>query len=350
MVTPPIVGMRPRLRWPRSHRSVAPAAILCLVVALAVALPGTAGAVGSGSADNSGGTSVTVASTGATDFAARAGFSASDLDEVSDPVAATGSVEVELTFAPTTSAFFDPPSPGTPPMTTAAIADEFGLSPSAYASAEQYFEAAGLTVSHAWPDRLSLSLEGSTAAVERAFSTSLDSGEYEGRTVTFPAVAPTLPSGLEGEVSAVAGLSTGFDTFSLPELPTTSVANPAQGPTDLVTPSIARDIYDVSGLYNLTVTPTYATGKGIVLLLWGLGYDPSDIQTFFSQDYPSSLPQPEVVPYPVDGAPAPSSNAVNDPSNGSRELTLDLEWSGSMAPGASLDAVYAPPGLSLIHI
>lgn len=345
MVSPPKVGMRPRRGWPRSHRSVAPAAVLCLVVALAMALPGVAaGSTGSGRASAPLAASAAVTSVDPASFATRAGYSPSDLSEVSDPVAAGGAEEVELTFAPTTSAFFEPPSPGTAPMSTSAIADEFGLSPSQYLAAEQYFESEGLVISHAWPDRLSLSLEGPATAIDRAFSTSLVSGEYEGRPVTLPAVAPTLPSGLEAEVSAVTGLSSGLDSFALPELPTTPAGDPAQSPTDLITPAIARGIYDVSGLYNLTASPTYATGKGIVLLLWGLGYDPSDIQTFYSQDYPSTLPQPQVVPYPIDGAPAPSSNAANDPSNGSRELTLDLEWSGSMAPGATLDAVYAPMG------
>ncbi|MGA8303251.1 MAG: S53 family peptidase [Thermoplasmata archaeon] len=233
-------------------------------------------------------------------------------------------------------------------MTSAQVAAAFGLSIPAYTSAERYFEAEGLSVTHAWPDRLSLTLTGSVAAVDRAFDTSLLTGSFEGRTVSFPGTPPSLPSYLEPEVQSVAGLSTGFDSFSLPNIPEPVLPDaadgPAQNPNNLVTPAIARDIYQVSDLYNLTSSPTYATGKGIVLLLWGAGYAPSDIQTFFSQYYPSSFPAPNVVAYPVDGAPAPSANAVNDPSNGSRELTLDLEWSGSAAPGATLDAVYAPAG------
>jgi kumamolisin len=184
--------------------------------------------------------------------------------------------------------------------------------------------------------------------VERAFSTSLLSGRYDGRAVTFPGSLPSLPAGLESEVAGVSGLSTGFNRFSLPLIPAPMVTagrpGPAQNPANLVTPSIARGIYGVSGLYNLTASPTYATGKGIVLLLWGAGYAPSDISTFFAQNYPATFPAPHVAAFPVDGAPPPAASAVNDPSNGSREMTLDIEWSGSMAPGATLDAVYAPAG------
>ena len=281
-------------------------------------------------------------------FAERAGYSQNGISEVAGAVPATGTQEIEITFVPTNPTLYDVPDAGAPPMTAAQVGDVYGLSTAAYSSAEHYFELEGLVVSHAWPDRLSLSLTGSAAAIERAFDTSLLTGNYEGRTVTFPGMPPSLPAGLEAEVQSVAGLSTGFDTFSIPETSAPAVGSvgngPAVNPNDLVTPSIARDIYDVSGLYNLTSAPTYATGEGIVLLLWGWGYSPSDIQTFYSQDYPAGFPAPNVVPYPVDGAPAPSANAVNDPSGGSREMTLDLEWSGSMAPGATLDAVYAPPG------
>ena len=277
----------------------------------------------------------------AAQFAADAGYSSSELAGTSALAPAVGSESIVVTFAPTEPTFYDPPASSTAPMTASEIADAYGLSPAAYAAAEQYFESQGLVVAHTWPDRLSLSLSGSVAATERAFSTTLETGTSDGRTVTLPSAPPTLPTDLESEVASVAGLTSGLSPLTLPEIPA-----PAVNPTDLITPTIARQIYDISGLYNLTSSPTYAQGKGIVLLLWGLGYAPSDLQTFFAQDYPSEFPSPTIDPYPVDGAPAPSANAVNDPSNGSRELTLDLEWAGSIAPGATLDAVYAPPGPS----
>ncbi len=279
------------------------------------------------------------------EFAENSGYSTDLIAETAALAPAVGSESVVITFESTNSTFGDAPAANAAPMTVTEIANAYGLSPSAYSSAEQYFEAQGLAVTHAWPDRLSLSLSGSVAAVDRAFSTVLESGTYEGRAVTLPSTAPSLPSGLESEVASVAGLTSGFDQFTLPEIPEpTTGAGASVNPTDLITPAIARSIYDISGLYNLTASPTYSQGEGIVLLLWGLGYDPSDLQTFFTQDYPSEFPAPTIDPIPVDGAPSPSANAVNDPSNGSRELTLDLEWSGSMAPGATLDAVYAPPG------
>ncbi len=319
---------------------------LALLIAVAVALPSLAALVGTTAASGPSSAPLSAAEANATTFAERAGFSPDELASVAGVAPATGSEALEVTFEPTNASFYDAPSAAAPAMTASEIGADYGLSPSAYASAVEYFTSAGLTVTHTWPDRLSLSLSGSIGAVDRAFATTLVSGTFEGRSVVAPITAPSLPAPLEGEVEAVAGLASGFDTFTLPEMPELSSASgvPEQNPDDLVTPDIARDIYAISGLYNLTASPTYATGKGIVLLLWGLGYAPSDISTFFQDDYPSSFPAPTVVPYPVDGAPAPSASAVNDPSNGSRELTLDIEWSGSMAPGATLDPIYAPMG------
>jgi len=279
-------------------------------------------------------------------FAERAGYSPQLWAGIADAVPAVGSTELVVTFAPTNPAFFAPPPVGSAPLTMAEIADRFGLTSANYTAAIHYFEGQGLSVLRTSPNRLSLSLVGSDTVAGRAFGTSILSASYAGRNVTFPASAPALPASLEAEVAGVIGLSSGFDTFTLPSLTSdgTSSGNetPAQGTGDLVTPAIARSIYDLSDLYNLTSTPTYATSRSIAVILWGVGYAPSDLATFFQQDYPSNFPAPTIVPKPIDGAPSPSSAALDDPCKVAQEMTLDLEWSGSMAPGATLYAVYPP--------
>jgi kumamolisin len=280
-------------------------------------------------------------------FATRAGYDSGYLSSVSGAVPATGSELVVVTFRPSDPSFFLPPASGHS-LSVAEIANRYGLSSETYTAAESYFESIGLSVVHSGGDRLTLTVEGTPAAIGRAFGTELESGTYQGRSVTFPAASPSLPAWLEPSVTSVTGLSSGFVTFSLPSGLPSSVApasgGPAQGSSDLITPAIAREIYDLSSLYNVSGAARYATGQKIVLLLWGDGYAPSDLSTFFSNDYPSNFPLPTVTPVPVDGAPAPASNAPSDPSKAPQELTLDMEWAGSMAPGATLDAVYAPDG------
>ncbi len=284
-------------------------------------------------------------------FSERAGFAAWEPAAIPGAPSATGQELIVVTFEPSDPTLFSAPDFGGIPMTIPEIADEFGLSTAQYDAAAEYFESEGLSVAHAWPDRLSLSLEGPVAAVDRAFGTSERSGIYDGRPVTFPATAPSLPASIETRVASVLGLSTGFDTFTLPVTPaidapttlTTGSAQPAANSP--ITPAILRQGYDISPLYNLTSSPTYASSEGIAVLLWGDGYAPSDLSSFYSQYYPSGFPQPHINAYPVDGAPAPSENALNDPDKSApQELTLDLEWSGSFAPGATIDAVYAPEG------
>ncbi len=276
-------------------------------------------------------------------FAARAGYDPTVDAQVLDVVPATGSTDLVVAFEPSNPMFYNAPAANAPAMTPAEIAADYGLSPAAYAAAEQYFQSYGLAVTHAWGDRLSLSLAGPVPAVERAFDTSLAQGDYAGHAVQFPRTPPALPAFLEPEVAGVVGLSAGFTTFTLPFQPNPASV-PTAGTSSLITPGDARQIYGASGLYNYTGSPHFAKGETIVLLLWGDGYDPADLQTFFSESYPSTFPAVNYTAYPVDGAPYPSASALSDPSAAPQELTLDLEWAGSLAPGANLDAVYPPDG------
>jgi len=282
-------------------------------------------------------------------FGASTGYSTSLLEHVADPSPAVGTLSVVVTFRPSSPLLFDVPAAGARPLTVAEVGNEFGLSSDAYRAAETYFLAQGLTIEHSGADRLSLTVEGPVSAVDRAFSTSLDQGTYDHRSVELPATDPALPPALESEVAGVTALTSGFDQFKLPlsNLHLAASVAPSQGSGDLVTPSIARQIYAASNLYNVSGTPHFATGENIVLLLWGDGYSPSDLATFFSSDYPTGeFPGVTLHSDPIDGAPAPSPQAVDDPSGAPEELTLDLEWSGSLAPGATLNAVYAPDGPS----
>ena len=324
---------------------------LAVLIASLLAVPTVSGAVGQLPSSSASAPTATLAVGAASvysgTFAAHAGYDSSYVQNVPNPVPATGVELVVLTFRPSDPSFFSPPSMGTAPLSLAQIANRYGLSPSAYASTEAYFASMGLSIVSSSPDRLTLALSGTASAVGRAFGTVIESGSYDGRAVTYPGTPPSLPTSIESSVSSVVGLSNGFTTYALPAGLPAPTFSPAAGPAvdpDLITPSIARQIYDLSALYNRTGSSAWATGEGIALLLWGDGYAPSDLSTFFSNEYPSSFPQPNIRAYPVDGAPAPSSNAVNDLSKAPQELTLDIEWSGSMAPGATLDAVYAPDG------
>ncbi|MGC2289534.1 MAG: S53 family peptidase, partial [Thermoplasmata archaeon] len=285
-------------------------------------------------------------------WAQRAGYISGVQPTPASAVAAGGAVSVAVTLWPTNLSLFAPHANDSAPLTLSEFDQQYSPSVAEYESIVHYFQGYGLSILHTWPDRLSLTVDGPATLVGEAFGTTLLRGTVAGNPVQYPQQVPRLPPALESEIAAVSGLSSGFAQFSLPLAPVSPSLLSAQDlTTDLgsttseVTPSGAHGAYGLDALYNLSGTFHSASSQNIVLLLWGDGYSPSDIATFFATYYPSEYPVvPTVHPYPIDGAPAPSENAVNDPSGGPQELTLDLEWSGSMAPGANLDAVYAPDG------
>jgi kumamolisin len=285
-------------------------------------------------------------------WADRSGFVPAASAESGPSVIAQNPITVSVTLWPTNLSLFAPRPVGGGPLTTAEFAQKYSPSPAEYQSVLEYFERYGLSVLHTWPDRLSVTLDGPSPRFGAAFDTTLVRGSVAGHPVLYPETVPRLPSTLQSEISGVSGLSAGFTQFTLPVTPvSSSLLSPSQLTTDLgsttseVTPSGAHGAYGLDALYNSSGVFHSAASQNIVLLLWGDGYAPSDLSTFFASYYPSEYPAtPTVRAFPIDGAPMPSENAVNDPSGGPQELTLDIEWAGSMAPGATLDAVYAPDG------
>jgi kumamolisin len=294
---------------------------------------------------------VTLPAALAAPWAARSGFNSSWSAIVEDPHPMTGRVMVSLTLWPRDLSLFAPGLSSHGPLTLSEFTARFAPSNATYAAVESYLVGEGLTITDTFADRLAISASGPVSAVERAFSTSLLEGNDSGALVHFPAEVPRLPASIAPYVAAVSGLSDGFSRFSVPFSPMPlpqnlgGGASPAQGrTTSLITPNVVHLLYGTDALYNYSGASHNATGVGIALVLWGDGYDPRDLSTFFAHDYASEFPAPTIDAVPVDGAPIPNAAAVNDPSQAPLELTLDLEWSGSEAPGATLYAVYAPDG------
>ena len=285
-------------------------------------------------------------------WADRAGFVGSIHTDPASLASATGEVSVAVTLWPSNLSLFLPRPPNAPSLTSAKFEAQFSPSLSEYQSVIDYFEGYGLSITHTWPDRLSVTVRGPAASIGEAFGTTLLRATVAGAPVQYPETVPNLPPLIQSQISAVTGLSEGFSSFTLPLEPVApALLSSSHLTTDLgsttteVTPSGAHGAYGLDALYNLSGAFHGATSQNIVLLLWGDGYAPSDLSTFFSDYYPSEYPVTTTWhAYPIDGAPAPSEAAVDDPSGGPQELTLDMEWSGSMAPGATLDAVYAPDG------
>lgn len=209
---------------------------------------------------------------------------------------------------------------------------------SSYAAVESALRQGGFTPVRTYSDHLFLTAQGTAQSADRLFSTTLLTGSYQGRMVVVPASPPSLPANLAPLVSSVSGLSQNVATFTYDLTPMPAVNSSA------ILPDYPHFMYGLDHIYNLTATGLWATGETIGLILWGDGYNPNDLSAFASQLYPSTQPTFVIQPVPLDGAPSPSPGAVNDPSTAPFELTLDMEWSESQAPGATLMPVYVPDG------
>jgi kumamolisin len=322
------IGAGPPARAQRTRRrSRTVASALAITLAIAFSIPGFVLPTSSAERRSSAELSAPAVLGGAGSlFAERAGYSPHYAAEVADAGPATGAVPIVVTFA----------AP---------------LPPAAYADTLSYFRSAGLRPTTQPADRITLGLTGPAAGVDTAFGTRLMAGTLDGTPVLFPATPPSVPAELSREVAGVVGLSEGFTRFSfdLAPLAPSPSAQPGANPSDTntVTPDLARQFYDLGSLTDLGGSEAYPTGLSIAVVLWGNGPSPADLSAFFNDSslYPSSLPKPTIHSYNVAGAPPPSDNAPFLPNALSvEELTLDTEWAASMAPGATIDIVYAPNG------
>ena len=117
----------------------------------------------------------------------------------------------------------------------------------------------------------------------------------------------------------------------------------------LAAPSNAQDgslsPLEVARLYNFP-QQLDGTGQCIAIIelnnldpdtnqVTGTGFNPSDLQTFFSN---LNLPTPQVIAVSTDGG----ANMPGPDPNADGEVTLDIEVAGAIAPGAKIAVYFAP--------
>jgi kumamolisin len=90
----------------------------------------------------------------------------------------------------------------------------------------------------------------------------------------------------------------------------------------------------IAQAYNFP-TGVDGTGQTIAIIELGGGFQPRDIATYFTQ---LELPVPKVRPVSVDGG----RNQPGDPNGADAEVMLDIEVSGSVAPGSEIVVYFAP--------
>lgn len=181
----------------------------------------------------------------------------------------------------------------------------------------EFATAHGLTVTTIDAAQRRVKLSGSVSNMEAAFQTKL-AMFHDGREQFRAHIGPIrIPQRLESVVLAVLGLDT------------RRAAEPHFVIADDVTSHLPNEF---AKLYNF---PTFVTGAGqcIAILELGGGYSNTDITQAFQA---MGLATPSVVSVSVDGA-------TNAPGGGAdREVALDIQVAGGVAPGARQAVYFAP--------
>jgi hypothetical protein len=230
-------------------------------------------------------------------------------------------------------------TPGSPNyhqwLTPAQFGQQFGMSSADLAKVSDWLQQEGFTVNSVAQSSNAISFSGSVATVERAFQTQIHSYSLNGEKHFANATNVSIPAAMAGTVNSVRGL----DDFRLkPRVQyakkSASGANAhftsGQTGSHFLAPGDFGVIYDLNPLYTAG-----DTGKGLTIAVTGqVAIVASDITDFRSA---AGLPvnDPTVVTVPG----SPPETVADDETSGADDLVetdLDLEWSGGVAPAASV--------------
>jgi kumamolisin len=228
-------------------------------------------------------------------------------------------------------------------LTHAQYRQSHAADPEAVKLVRAFAKEYGLTVAPdtPGPERRTIKLVGTIAAMQKAFGVTLVHKAHEGATYRVREGSITLPSELVGPVQAVLGLDNRpqaqphFRVFGEAGNVSARVAqgggfaSPHAGAanTSFTPPQIAA-------LYQFPPNVS-AAGQTIGIIELGGGYKTADLTTYFK-----SLGQktPKVSMVSVDGG----KNSPTNANSADGEVMLDIEVAAAVAPGANIVVYFAP--------
>jgi len=201
--------------------------------------------------------------------------------------------------------------------------DRFGPTQEDYDTVARYAQANGMTIRARTANRFLLDVNGSVAQVNKAFHVTMGTYQHptEDRTFYSPDRTPMLD--LPVKIWYIAGL----DNFSIPK-PRLRFAKDGE-PKTFTTGSGPSGAFLGSDMRAAYYGGTALTGAGQTIGLFGLDYNISDVENYFSnvgQPFNSSVVQN----YSTDGTTNSCGSGCDD-----GEPVIDIVEALSMAPGAS---------------
>jgi subtilase family serine protease len=240
-------------------------------------------------------------------------------------------------------------------LTPQQYAAQFGLSNNDIAKIAAWLSSQGFTITGVANGGSFITFDGTVAQAQTAFATSIHSLSVNGESHFANITEPSVPSSIAGVVGALTGL---HDFRARPHL-RTSIVKPnvtsSLSGNHFLAPGDINTIYDVKPLLANSITGAgIGTGTnchsvpagttcGDIAVMGAVDITPSDIASFRTASGLSTANLPTTVHEGTDPGPALNCNpaTTNCPSGVPNEADLDessidLEWSGAMAPAASI--------------
>jgi kumamolisin len=212
-----------------------------------------------------------------------------------------------------------------------------GADPESIARVESFAREYKLAVKEKSPERRTVILSGTVAAMNQAFGVELKQyqhpkGSYRGRVG-----AVRLPPELQGVVEGVFGLDNRPQAkphFRRWQKRVDAGTGAGVG-VRAAAPNVSYTPPQVAAFYEF---PTGVDGSGecIALIELGGGYKPADLSSYWSQLNLSEGPAVSAVPIGKG-----SNSPTGDSSGPDGEVMLDIEVAGSIAPGAKIVVYFA---------
>ncbi len=242
-------------------------------------------------------------------------------------------------------------TPGSPNyhrwLTPDQFGAQFGASDQDIATVESWLGSHGFTVSKVNPGKLSLEFSGSVAQMREAFHTQIHQYVVDGQPHYANANDPQIPAALAPVVGGFASLNNFHPKSYLEKLGKASLnpashqvsqwtwSNGSTGNLYVLAPSDFAVQYDLQPLYNANVN---GTGQTIAIV------NDSNINVDLVNQFRALFNLPANPPQVIVDGNDPGVDGINNPGgpNGdSIEAYLDVEWSGAVAPNATIDLIVA---------
>lgn len=209
-------------------------------------------------------------------------------------------------------------------LTPEQIGARFGLAQSDFDQVAQWLEAHGLRVVDQPASRMYIAFSGTAAQVEAAFHTEIHNYDLNGEVRYANATEPAVPAALSGVMAGLHGLH----NFRLRPRGVRLQRNftSSQSGNHFIAPGDFATIYDLNPLYSAKIDGTGQT----IAIVGQTDISLSDIAAFrTAAGLPASPPTVVLVPGSQDPGLQVQSGDLD-------EAHLDIEWSGAVAPNASI--------------